>query len=126
MWRGLMLSKALEQFLNQVQWGELDYLVIDLPPGTGDVQMALARMLPQAEMLVVTTPQKAAQKVAVRVADMARRSHMPVIGVVENMSSFTCEHGETYDLFGVGGGDELAADLSVPLLGRIPLGSGGR
>jgi ATP-binding protein involved in chromosome partitioning len=121
MWRGLMLSKALEQFLNQVQWGELDYLVIDLPPGTGDVQMALARMLPQAEMLVVTTPQKAAQKVAVRVADMARRSHMPVIGVVENMSSFTCEHGETYDLFGVGGGDELAADLSVPLLGRIPL-----
>ncbi|MFP3913739.1 MAG: P-loop NTPase, partial [Actinomycetota bacterium] len=97
MWRGLMLSKALEQFLTQVEWGDLDYLVIDLPPGTGDVQMALSRMLPQAEMLVVTTPQKAAQKVAVRVADMARRSYMPIVGVVENMSGFTCDHGETYD-----------------------------
>ncbi len=80
MWRGLMLSKALEQFLNQVEWGELDYLVIDMPPGTGDIQMALTRLLPQAEMVVVTTPQKTAQKVAVRVADMARRSFMPVVG----------------------------------------------
>ncbi|HEX2154951.1 MAG TPA: P-loop NTPase [Acidimicrobiia bacterium] len=121
MWRGLMLSKALEQFLTQVDWGALDYLVIDLPPGTGDVQMALSRMLPQAEMLVVTTPQKAAQKVAVRVADMARRSYMPVIGVVENMAGFTCDHGETYQLFGSGGGGELAEAISVPLLGRIPL-----
>ncbi|HDH02925.1 MAG TPA: MRP family ATP-binding protein, partial [Actinobacteria bacterium] len=89
MWRGLMLSKALEQFLTQVKWGELDYLVIDLPPGTGDIQMALSRLLPQAEMVVVTTPQQTAQKVAVRVADMARRSFMPIVGVVENMSSFT-------------------------------------
>lgn len=121
MWRGLMLSKALEQFLKQVDWGELGYLVIDMPPGTGDIQMALSRMLPQAEMVVVTTPQKAAQKVAVRVADMARRSHMPVVGVVENMSGFTCEHGATYHLFGRGGGDELARDLNVPLIGRIPL-----
>lgn len=121
MWRGLMLSKALEQFLTQVNWGPLDYLVIDLPPGTGDVQMALSRLLPQAEMLVVTTPQKAAQKVAVRVADMARRSYMPVLGVVENMAGFTCDHGETYHLFGEGGGDALAADIDVPLLGRIPL-----
>lgn len=121
MWRGLMLSKALEQFLTQVDWGTLDYLVIDLPPGTGDVQMALSRLLPQAEMLVVTTPQKAAQKVAVRVADMARRSYMPIIGVVENMAGFTCDHGDTYELFGSGGGDQLAADLDVPLLGRIPL-----
>ncbi len=121
MWRGLMLSKALEQFLKQVAWGDLDYLVIDMPPGTGDIQMALSRLLPQAEMVVVTTPQKAAQKVAVRVADMARRSYMPIVGVIENMSAFTCDHGVEYRLFGEGGGDELAADLSVPLLGQIPL-----
>ncbi|HKZ28843.1 MAG TPA: P-loop NTPase, partial [Acidimicrobiia bacterium] len=95
MWRGLMLSKALEQFLKQVDWGQLDYLIIDLPPGTGYVQMALSRLLPQAEMLVVTTPQKAAQKVAVRVADMARRSYLPVIGVIENMAGFDCGHGRT-------------------------------
>jgi ATP-binding protein involved in chromosome partitioning len=112
MWRGLMLSKALEQFLKQVAWGELDYLVLDMPPGTGDVQMALTRMLPQAEMLVVTTPQRAAQRVAIRAADMARRSHMPVVGVVENMSG---------DIFGSGGGKELADELEVPLLATIPL-----
>ncbi|NND04050.1 MAG: Mrp/NBP35 family ATP-binding protein [Acidimicrobiia bacterium] len=122
MWRGLMLSKALEQFLRDVGWApDLDYLIIDMPPGTGDVQMALARLLPQAEMVVVTTPQKAAQKVASRVADMARRSHMPVIGVIENMSGFTAKDGERYDLFGVGGGTELAHDLGVPLLGEVPL-----
>jgi ATP-binding protein involved in chromosome partitioning len=112
MWRGLMLSKALEQFLKQVSWGDLDYLVIDMPPGTGDVQMALTRMLPQAEMIVVTTPQSAAQKVAVRVADMARRSYMPVAGVIENM---------TGEVFGMGGGSELAEELGVTLLGSIPL-----
>jgi ATP-binding protein involved in chromosome partitioning len=122
MWRGLMLSKALEQFLHDVAWDrDLDYLVIDLPPGTGDIQMALARLLPQAEMVVVTTPQKAAQKVAARVADMARRSFLPVVGVVENMSGFTADDGTHYDLFGKGGGEELANDLGVPLLGRIPL-----
>jgi ATP-binding protein involved in chromosome partitioning len=122
MWRGLMLSKALEQFLRDVGWSPtMDYLIIDMPPGTGDVQMALARLLPQAEMIVVTTPQKAAQKVASRVADMARRSFMPVVGVVENMSGFTARDGERYDLFGRGGGTELAADLGVPLLGEIPL-----
>src|SRR3989304_300125 len=91
MWRGLMLSKALEQFLKQVDWGELDYMLIDLPPGTGDIQMALPRLLPQAEMVVVTTPQRAAQKVAVRVADMARRSHMPIVGVIENMAGLGCD-----------------------------------
>ncbi|MGD2061103.1 MAG: Mrp/NBP35 family ATP-binding protein [Acidimicrobiia bacterium] len=112
MWRGLMLSKALEQFLKQVAWGDLDYLLLDMPPGTGDVQMALTRMLPQAEMIVVTTPQSAAQRVAIRVADMARRSHMPVVGVIENMSG---------DVFGRGGGQELADELGVPLLGSIPL-----
>ncbi|MDF1597753.1 MAG: P-loop NTPase [Acidimicrobiia bacterium] len=124
MWRGLMLSKALEQFLHQVAWGELDYLIIDLPPGTGDIQMALSRLLPQAEMVVVTTPQKAAQKVAIRVADMARRSYMPVVGVIENMAGFTCGHGETYDLFGSGGGTELAEAIGVPLIGQIPLDAG--
>lgn len=112
MWRGLMLGKALEQFLKQVAWGDLDYLVIDMPPGTGDVQMALMRMLPQAEMAVVTTPQSAAQRVAIRVADMARRSHMPVLGVIENM---------TGEVFGAGGGQELADELGVPLLGSVPL-----
>ena len=121
MWRGLMLSKALEQFVKQVAWGDLDYLVIDMPPGTGDIQMALSRLLPQTEMVVVTTPQRAAQKVAVRVADMARRSYMPVIGVLENMSGFECGHGEVFHLFGQGGGDELAQSLGVPLIGRIPL-----
>jgi ATP-binding protein involved in chromosome partitioning len=122
MWRGLMLSKALEQFLTDVAWdGALQYLIIDMPPGTGDVQMALSRMLPQAEMIVVTTPQLAAQKVAARVADMARRSHMPIVGVVENMAGFTTEEGTHYDLFGVGGGQQLADDLAVPLLGQVPL-----
>jgi ATP-binding protein involved in chromosome partitioning len=122
MWRGLMLTKALEQFLRDVAWDpELDYLVLDMPPGTGDIQMALARLLPQAEMVVVTTPQRAAQKVAARVADMARRSYMPVVGVIENMAGFTTEDGRRYDLFGSGGGSELANDLGVPLIGRIPL-----
>jgi ATP-binding protein involved in chromosome partitioning len=122
MWRGLMLSKALEQFLRDVAWPQdLDYLILDMPPGTGDVQMALSRLLPQAEMVVVTTPQLAAQKVAARVADMARRSHMPVIGVIENMSGFTAPDGEHYPLFGSGGGQELAADLGVELLGSVPL-----
>jgi len=122
MWRGLMLSKALEQFLTDVAWSpNLGYLIIDMPPGTGDVQMALSRMLPQAEMVVVTTPQRAAQKVAARVADMARRSYMPVVGVIENMSGFTTEDGRHYDLFGSGGGTELADQLGVPLLGRVPL-----
>jgi ATP-binding protein involved in chromosome partitioning len=122
MWRGLMLSKALEQFLKDVAWDpDLDYLVLDMPPGTGDIQMALSRLLPQAEMVVVTTPQKAAQKVASRVADMARRSYMPVIGVIENMSGFTTEEGKHYALFGSGGGRELADDLGVPLIGQIPL-----
>lgn len=122
MWRGLMLTKALEQFLQDVAWDKgLDYLVLDMPPGTGDIQMALARLLPQAEMVVVTTPQKAAQKVAARVADMARRSYMPVVGVIENMSGFTTEDGRHYELFGSGGGKALADDLGVPLIASIPL-----
>ncbi len=122
MWRGLMLTKAVEQFLNDVAWpSDLGYLIIDMPPGTGDVQMALSRMLPQAEMVVVTTPQLAAQKVAARVADMARRSHMPIVGVAENMAGFTASTGEHYDIFGKGGGVTLADELGVPLLGSIPI-----
>jgi ATP-binding protein involved in chromosome partitioning len=121
MWRGLMLAKALEEFLVKVAWGDLEYLLLDMPPGTGDIQMALGRILPRAEMLVVTTPARAAQKVAARAADMARRSYLKVLGVVENMSAFTCDHGESYPLFGVGGGQALADDLGVPLLAAVPL-----
>lgn len=121
MWRGLMLTKAVEQFLHDVRWGQLDYLLIDMPPGTGDVQMGLARMLPRTDMLIVTTPALAAQKVAVRAADMARRSFLRVAGVVENMSAFICDHGERYELFGRGGGQELANTIGAELLAQIPL-----
>jgi ATP-binding protein involved in chromosome partitioning len=121
MWRGLMLTKAVEQFLSDVAWGDLDYLLIDMPPGTGDVQMGLARLLPRTSMVIVTTPAVAAQKVAQRAADMARRSFLPVVGVIENMSEFVCDHGEHYALFGSGGGAALAAEIDVPLLGQVPL-----
>jgi ATP-binding protein involved in chromosome partitioning len=121
MWRGLVLNRAVQQFLQDAHWGDLDYLLIDLPPGTGDIQMGLARLLPRTEMLVVTTPPLAAQKVAARAADMARRGYLRVAGVVENMSDFTCEHGTTYALFGSGGGERLARSLGVPLVGSIPL-----
>jgi ATP-binding protein involved in chromosome partitioning len=121
MWRGLMLTKAVEQFLRDVRWGDLDYLLIDMPPGTGDVQMGLARMLPSTDLIVVTTPALAAQKVAQRAADMAQRSFLKVVGVIENMSAFTCEHGESYALFGSGGGQALADAIDAPLLGQVPL-----
>ena len=121
MWRGLMLSKALEQFLTDVEWGELDYLIIDLPPGTGDIQMALSRLLPQAELIVVTTPHLMAQKVATRVADMAKRSFIPLLGVVENMSYFESNSGEKYNLFGEGGGEALSEKFGLPLLAKIPI-----
>jgi ATP-binding protein involved in chromosome partitioning len=121
MWRGLILTRALEQFLTDVRWGEMDYLLVDMPPGTGDVQMGLARMLPQAEMLVVTTPALAAQKVATRVADMARRSFMKVVGVVENMSEFVAPDGSHHAVFGAGGGAALSDEIGVPLVARIPL-----
>jgi ATP-binding protein involved in chromosome partitioning len=121
MWRGLILNRALQHFLEDAQWGELDYLLIDMPPGTGDVQMGLARMLPRAEMLIVTTPALAAQKVASRAADMARRGYLRVAGIIENMSTFTCEHGTSYALFGTGGGERLAQELGVPLLGSVPM-----
>jgi ATP-binding protein involved in chromosome partitioning len=121
MWRGLMLTKAVEQFLRDVQWGQLDYLLIDMPPGTGDVQMGLARLLPRTDLVIVTTPALAAQKVAIRAADMARRSFLRVAGVIENMSAFVCDHGETYALFGEGGGQTLADEIGSELLGRVPI-----
>ncbi len=120
-WRGPMLHKALQQFLEDVEWGELDYLLIDLPPGTGDVSMTLAQLLPQAKFLIVTTPQPVAQKVARRSAEMASKVKLEVAGVIENMSGFVAATGERYQLFGEGGGQLLADELDVPLLGKIPL-----
>jgi len=120
-WRGPMLHKAIQQFLEDVDWGALDYLLIDLPPGTGDVSMTLAQLLPQAKMLLVTTPQPAAQIVAHRAAEMAGKFDLEVLGVVENMSGFTTPDGERFTIFGEGGGQELADGIDVPLLGKVPL-----
>jgi len=121
MWRGLMLNRALQHFVEDVSWGAMDYLLIDLPPGTGDIQMGLARMLPRSEVIIVTTPALAAQTVAGRAADMARKGHLRVAGVIENMSAFVCEHGTSYPLFGTGGGARLAGQIGVPLLGQVPM-----
>jgi ATP-binding protein involved in chromosome partitioning len=120
-WRGPMLHKALTQFLEDVDWGELDYLLVDLPPGTGDVSMTLSQLLPQARFLIVTTPQPTAQKVARRSAEMADKVKLEVAGIVENMSAFTTPDGQRFQLFGEGGGQDLADELGVPLLGKIPL-----
>ena len=120
-WRGPMLHKALEQFLTDVYWDDPDYLLVDLPPGTGDVSISLAGMLPQAEMYVVTTPQPAAQRVAQRAGFMAHKVNLQVRGVIENMAWFTGDDGTRYELFGSGGGAHLAEVLEVPLLGQVPL-----
>ena len=120
-WRGPMLHKAIQQFLEDVAWGELDYLLLDLPPGTGDVSMTLAQLLPQAKVVVVTTPQPAAQSVARRAADMAAKVDLEVLGVIENMSGFTTPDGQRFTIFGEGGGQFLADELDVPLLGKVPL-----
>jgi ATP-binding protein involved in chromosome partitioning len=120
-WRGPMLHKALTQFLQDVDWGALDFLLIDLPPGTGDVSMTLAQLLPQAKFVIVTTPQATAQKVARRSAEMAHKVSLEIGGVIENMSGFTTPGGERFAIFGEGGGKELADELDVPLLGKIPL-----
>jgi ATP-binding protein involved in chromosome partitioning len=120
MWRGPMLHKALEQFLVDVYWGTPDFLLIDMPPGTGDVALSMAQYLPSSEVYVVTTPQAAAGRVAQRSAYMAKKINLPLRGVIENMSWFTGDDGRRYELFGSGGGQELATDLGVPLLGQIP------
>ena len=123
-WRGPMLHKALQQFLEDVEWGDLDYLLVDLPPGTGDVSMTLAQLLPQAKFVIVTTPQPAAQKVARRSAEMADKVKLEIAGVIENMSGFTTPAGERFQIFGEGGGQELADEIDVPLLGKVPLTMG--
>jgi ATP-binding protein involved in chromosome partitioning len=120
-WRGPMLHKALEQFLTDVFWDDPEYLLVDMPPGTGDIALSLSQYLPRAEVLVVTTPQPAAQKVARLSAAMAAKVHLPVRGVIENMSWFTGDDGKRYELFGSGGGQELADELGVPLLAQLPL-----
>jgi ATP-binding protein involved in chromosome partitioning len=120
-WRGPMLHKALEQFLTDVFWDEPEYLIVDMPPGTGDVSLSISQYLPRAEIYVVTTPQPAAQRVAQRTAAMAKKLNLPVRGVIENMSWFTGDDGKRYELFGEGGGQMLADDIGAPLLGQIPL-----
>jgi ATP-binding protein involved in chromosome partitioning len=120
-WRGPMLHKALEQFLTDVYWGEPRFLLVDMPPGTGDVALSMAQFLPRAEVLVVTTPQLAAQSVAQRAAAMAKKVRLSVVGVVENMSWFRGDDGKAYEIFGRGGGAALAEKLGVPLLGQVPL-----
>ena len=120
-WRGLILNRAVRHFLEDVEWGHLDYLIIDMPPGTGDVQMGLAKMLPRSDMIVITTPSTTVQNVAARVANMARSYYLRIAGVIENMSYFINEQGEKYHIFGEGGGSKLAGELGVPLLGSIPI-----
>jgi len=120
-WRGPMLHKALTQFLEDVDWGVLDFLLVDLPPGTGDVSMTLAQLLPQARFLIVTTPQPTAQMVARRSAEMAHKVNLEIAGVVENMAGFVTPDGERYPIFGEGGGQALADELDVPLLAKVPL-----
>ena len=120
-WRGPMLHKAIQQFLEDVAWDELEFLMLDLPPGTGDVSMTLAQLLPQAKIAIVTTPQPAAQSVARRAAEMAAKVDLEVLGVIENMSGFTTPDGQRFTIFGEGGGEILAEELDVPLLGKVPL-----
>ena len=120
-WRGPMLHKALEQFLTDVFWDEPDFLLIDMPPGTGDIALSLSQYLPRGEVYVVTTPQPAAQKVAALSAALAAKVNLPVKGIIENMSWFSGDDGKRYEIFGSGGGQQLADELGVPLLGKLPL-----
>ncbi|MFP5327849.1 MAG: Mrp/NBP35 family ATP-binding protein [Acidimicrobiia bacterium] len=121
MWRGPMLHKALQQFLTDFEWGDPDFLLVDMPPGTGDVALSMAQYLPKSEIFVVTTPQAAAQRVAQRTAYMAKKINQPLAAVIENMSWFTGDDGKRYEIFGSGGGEALAAELGVPLVGQVPL-----
>lgn len=120
-WRGPMLHRAIEQFLKDVFWDDLDFLIVDMPPGTGDIAISMSQFLPRAQVLLVTTPQPTAQRVARRAALMAAEVDQQVIGVVENMSWFTGDDGKRYELFGAGGGAALAAEVGVDLMGQIPL-----
>ena len=120
-WRGPILHRNLVSFLSAVDWGDRDYLVIDMPPGTGDVALGLARMLPRAELSVVTTPAVGAQKVAARAVSMARKSYMRVAGIIDNMTAFVAPDGSRHELFGSGGGEALAAMAGVPLIGQVPI-----
>ena len=120
-WRGPMVISAIKTLTEKVLWKNLDFLIIDMPPGTGDVQMGLAKMLPRSDMIVVTTPSKTVQTVATRVASMAQSYYLRIAGVIENMSFFVNEEGKQYNIFGSGGGEKLAHDLGVPLLGSIPI-----
>lgn len=121
MWRGLILNRAVQHFLEDVRWGDMDYLLIDMPPGTGDVQMGLAKMLPRAEMVIITTPALAAQKVAARAGSMGRKNYLRIAGVIENMTAFVAPDGSRHEIFGSGGGRNLADELNVPLLGQVPI-----
>ncbi len=121
MWRGLILNRAVRHFLEDVLWGPMDFLVVDMPPGTGDVQMGIAKLLPRAEMIIVTTPSRSVQSVAARAANMGRNNYLRIAGVIENMTAYMTADGHRHELFGEGGGEALAADIGVPLLGKVPI-----
>lgn len=121
MWRGLILNRAVRHFLEDVLWGQMDFLVVDMPPGTGDVQMGVAKLLPRAEMIIITTPSGSVQNVAARAARMGRNNYLRIAGVIENMTVFTSSDGASHELFGSGGGEALAAEIGAPFLGGIPI-----
>jgi len=121
MWRGLILNRAVRHFLEDVLWGPMDFLVVDMPPGTGDVQMGIAKLLPRAEMIIVTTPSRSVQNVAARAANMGRNNYLRIAGVIENMTAYVAPDGTTHALFGEGGGEALALEIGTPLLGKVPI-----
>ncbi|MCY3924181.1 MAG: Mrp/NBP35 family ATP-binding protein [bacterium] len=121
MWRGLILNRAVRHFLEDVLWGPMDFLVVDMPPGTGDVQMGIAKLLPRAEMIIVTTPPRSVQNVAARAANMGRKNYLRIAGVIENMTAYAAPDGTRHVLFGEGGGEALAAEIGAPLLGKVPI-----
>ena len=121
MWRGLILNRAVRHFLEDVLWGPMDFLVVDMPPGTGDVQMGIAKLLPRAEMIIVTTPSRSVQNVAARAANMGRNNYLRIAGVIENMTAYVAPDGTRHVLFGEGGGEALAAEIGAPLLGKVPI-----
>ncbi len=121
MWRGLILNRAVRHFLEDVLWGPMDFLVVDMPPGTGDVQMGIAKLLPRAEMIIVTTPSRSVQNVAARAANMGRNNYLRIAGVIENMTAYVAPDGTAHALFGEGGGEALALEIGAPLLGKVPI-----